>query len=98
MSRITESLRRDLAEVSWRDLRVHLQRDAIIVVAPELDLIETAVAVAEDDAGRVESWINTGRLGKPEAAQLDSWEQSPDRSFKMLIVQPFILIQAAVHA
>lgn len=49
MSEIRKSLKRDLAEVCWRELRVHLQRDAIIVVDDALDLIETAIAVADDD-------------------------------------------------
>ncbi|WP_321366144.1 DUF2288 domain-containing protein [uncultured Desulfuromusa sp.] len=98
MSGMAESLRRDLADVNWRELRIHLQRDAIIVVADELDLIAVGVAVAEDDKKSVESWIAANQLGKPNEQQLESWEQEPDKSFQMLIVQPFILIQSVSHA
>ncbi len=98
MSQIFESFKRDLAEVSWRELKIHLQRDAIIVVAADLDLIHVAVAVAEDDKSQVETWINANQLGKPTEKQLESWEKEPDTPFKMLIVQPFILVQGALDA
>ncbi|MFK5927478.1 MAG: DUF2288 domain-containing protein [Desulfuromusa sp.] len=93
MSRMVESFKRDLAEVNWRELRIHLQRDALIVVATELDLVEVGVAVADDDKVQVETWIAAEQLGKPTEKQLESWEQEPDTLFRMLIVQPFILVQ-----
>ncbi len=98
MSEIRKSLKRDLAEVCWRELRVHLQRDAIIVVDDALDLIETAIAVADDDKKMVEQWIDAGQLGKPSQQQLERWEAELDHSFQMLIVQPFILIQEGAGA
>ena len=93
MSGMVESFKRDLAEVNYRELKIHLQRDAIIVVAADLDLIEAAVAVADDDKTQVEAWIGANRLAKPTEDQLKMWEEKPDNLFKMLIVQPFILVQ-----
>ncbi|MBN1958323.1 MAG: DUF2288 family protein [Desulfuromonadales bacterium] len=98
MSAMRESFQRDLAEVEWRELRIHLQRDAIILVSSELDLIDVAVAVADDDKKRVEEWLDSALLGKPDAGQLASWESELSRPFRMLIVQPFILVQDVLHA
>jgi hypothetical protein len=98
MSEIIESFKRDLAEANWRELQIHLRRDAIIVVSSTLDLVETAVAVAADDKILIESWIASGQLVKPTENQLESWEAEQDKLFKMLIVQPFILIQEVAHA
>ncbi len=98
MTGVAESFRRDLADVSWRELRFHLQRDAIIVVADELDLIDVGVAVAEDNKKLVEKWIAASQLGKPNEQQLESWEREPETPFQMLIVQPFILIQSIHNA
>ncbi len=98
MSGMVESFKRDLAEVNWRELKIHLRRDAIIIVAAELDLIEVAVAVAEDDKIRVETWIAADQLVKPTMEQLESWEQEPDNRFQMLIVQPFILVRDIYNA
>lgn len=98
MTRVAESFRRDLADVNWRELRIHLQRDAIIIVADELDLIDVGVAVAEDNKNLVEKWIAANQLGKPNEQQLENWEREPDTSFQMLIVQPFILVQSCHNA
>jgi len=98
MAEMVESFKRDLAEVSWRELKIHLKRDAIIVVAAELDLIDVAVAVANDDKSLVEVWIGENQLGKPTEEQLKSWEEESEYRFKMLIVQPFILVQNVCDA
>jgi hypothetical protein len=98
MTNYTEQFTQDLAEVSWRDLRVHLQRDAIITIAAEVDLVEVATAVARDDKAQLEIWIAAGQVAKPSAAQLARWEQELDQPFRMLIVQPFILAQVVEHA
>lgn len=91
---IEERFESDLAEVRWRELRVHMRRDALVTVAPELDLLRVATAVAADDKSQVEGWIAAGQVAKPTASELKQWESSLDTAFLMLIVQPFILIQA----
>ena len=98
MSGMIESFKRDLAEVSWRELKIHLQRDAIIVVSTNLDLVTVGVAVADDDKNLVETWVSANQLGKPTEKQVESWEQEPDKRFQMLIVQPFILLQSVIDA
>ena len=98
MSGMVESFKRDLAEVTWRELRIHLQRDAIIIVSAELDLVAVGVAVADDEKKLVETWVASGQMGKPTEKQLESWEQEPDKRFQMLIVQPFILVQGVIDA
>lgn len=88
-----ERFERDLATVCWRELRIHLRRDAVVTVAASLDLIRVATAVVDDDATQVADWIADRRLGKPTADQLQQWEGDLQRPFRMLIVQPYILIQ-----
>lgn len=98
MSEKVESFKRDLAEVHWRELKIHLQRDAIITVAQALDIIDVAVAVADDDKEMVEGWIESEQLAKPTEEQLKGWEKTQEKPFRMLIVQPFILVQEVVDA
>ena len=98
MSEIVEQFQKDLAEVHWKDLRIHLQRDAIILVAAELDMIATATAVAADDKRQVAEWVAQKQLSKPNAEQVEAWEAQLEKPFRVLIVQPFILAQAVEHA
>lgn len=97
-SEIVEHFRKDLAEVCWRDLRIHLQRDALITLTEDKEMVEVATAIARDDKDRVQSWISAGNLAKPTREEIEAWEQNLEKPFRMLIVQPYILIQAVSHA
>ncbi len=88
-----EELARTLGEVFWSDLRAHAGRDALIVVAAGLDLLEVGEALAKNEAARVEAWIRAGQLGKPSAEELRLWPADPAARFESLIVSPFVLIR-----
>jgi hypothetical protein len=79
--------------IPWQVLRPHLERDALIVVQPFLDLTVAAQAVAADDASTVRLWVDEGALGKPSAAQVQRWDAEPATLFGFIIVQPYVLIQ-----
>lgn len=86
-------LREEIEEVQWHWLRPHLDRGALIVVDPALDLAETAARISADDTAAVGAWITAGRLAKPTPAKIAAWDAEPLRAFRMLIVQPYVLIQ-----
>ena len=89
----TENEPTRIEEVEWHWLRLHLERDAVIIVAPQLDLAEVAARIAADDAPTVSAWNAAGRLSKPSLEQIGAWNAEPARRFRMLIVQPYVLIQ-----
>ncbi|MGL5075379.1 MAG: DUF2288 domain-containing protein [Waterburya sp.] len=95
MSNLQEKLKKDVAEITWKDLQPHARRDAIIVVKEELELSEVAVAIAEDNTTSVQSWIGEQSIAKPTAQQLTEWNNEPEKSFTTLIVQPFVIVQEA---
>ncbi len=82
-----------IEEIEWSWLRRHLERDAVIIVAPALDLAAAAQRLAANDSGSVAAWIAAGQLSKPSAEQLAKWNAAPSQRFRMLIVQPYVLIQ-----
>ncbi len=88
-----ERLAANMGDVFWSDLRAHAARDALIVVADDLDMIEVGVAVASDDAGRVGAWIEARKLHKPSAEDLARWPKDPAALFESLVVAPFVLIR-----
>ena len=89
------ALQVDVAEWGW--LRPHGERGGLIVVSALLDLAEVGARVAADDVAAIESWIATGDLGKPTAAQREAWDAAPDRRFRTLVVSPYVLIQELVN-
>jgi hypothetical protein len=92
-----EALRIKLAErvgpVFFSDLKAHLERDAVIVIAPGVELLEVAVAVANDDAEHVQKWIGNGTMRKPSLAERANWPSDEGRKWLAVIVQPFVLVQ-----
>ncbi len=90
---LERELQASIGQVAWSDLRRHLVRDGIILVAPELALLEAAVKIAENDQARVAEWIGDGLLTKPNANQLEHWEKNLNLPFLSVVVHPFVLIQ-----
>ena len=95
MSGLREKLEQDVADISWKDLQPHAKRDAVIVIKEELNLPEVAVAIAEDNTASVQGWIGSQSLAKPTAEQLTDWNQTPEKQFSALIVQPFVVVKEA---
>jgi hypothetical protein len=93
MDDIRKKLQEELDTVDWRALRAEMRRDSLILVAPELDLVEVACSVARDRATKVAEWIVAGQLRKPAVEELAAWERLPEKPFRMLIVAPYVLIQ-----
>ena len=89
--------RDQLLQGFWHDLKQHLERDAIIVVDPDLDLHDVAVHVEQDRAAVIQDWISKKLIAKPSAEQIRSWNEMPTKEFSFLIVQPYVLIQERGH-
>jgi hypothetical protein len=93
---LAEATRRKLAEtlgpVSFSDIKAHLGRDAVFVVAPSLELVECGVAVAMDEVETVRMWIETGALRKPSREERQRWLDQGG-TFVAVVVQPFVLVQ-----
>ena len=95
MSDIKTQLQEQIAEVDWKDLIPHAQRDAIVIVHPQLDIIDVGCAIAEDNTSVVQNWISEQLLQKPTAEQLSKWNETPTQKFSTIIVQPFVLISVS---
>ncbi len=91
MRPMRDELLAKIGVVLWSDLRAHANRDALILVGGTLDLADAGVAVAQDDAPRVQRWIEEGLLTKPTAADLERWSIDSAARFDSLIVAPFVL-------
>lgn len=94
MSEIKNQLKQELADVEWRDLISHAQRDILIVVNASLDLLEVGLAIATDQVNIVQNLISQNLIHKPTPEQLSNWNSTPEKQFKTLIVQPFVLVQS----
>lgn len=88
-------LNAETGKLVWPELERHFARGVVIRVDPSLDLIDVAVAVAEDDKVKVEAWMNAGMVSHPSLEDAREWvERQPD--FWAVVVAPWVLVQEAV--
>lgn len=93
MQELKKTLETEQMEATWSALKPHAEREALILVAPELSLSDVGVALAHDDTPTVERWIAQGLVAKPSPPQIAAWDEGGLKFFWMLIVQPFVLVQ-----
>lgn len=87
-------LRAEIAVTDAASLLPHHRRGALFVLAPGLDLLDVAVAIAADDRARVGALIDAGGLRRPGLAELADWCVDAAQRFQFAIVQPYVVAQA----
>lgn len=90
---LKETLEESLDQAEWEWIAPHIERQSVVVVAQDLNLVEVGMKIAQDDAPTVQDWIKKDLLTRPSTTQIRNWEQNPGKRFSTLIVQPYVLIQ-----
>ncbi|MDZ8188863.1 MAG: DUF2288 domain-containing protein [Nostoc sp. ChiSLP02] len=98
MSDLRAELAESLDESEWEWLIPHVKRDAVILVALELNIVDVGVAIANDNTPSVQQWIDEQLITKPTTAQLGEWNNNTTKRFNTLIVQPYVLVQEIIAA
>ncbi|MBA1243810.1 DUF2288 domain-containing protein [Pseudomonas japonica] len=82
----------ETAKISWQELQPFFAKGALLWVAPELDLVAVAEAMAENDKGRVSAWLEAGTLEKlGERRAADLVERDPQ--LWAVVVSPWVVFQ-----
>lgn len=82
------------ARIPFRDLQRYFAGGHLVNVAPGLDLVRVAVALAEDDKTSFEAWIAAGRVGGVTDAQARNWLEV-NAELWAVVAQPWVLVQEA---
>ncbi|MGH1396928.1 MAG: DUF2288 domain-containing protein [Trichormus sp.] len=93
MSDLREELLETLDEAEWEWLIPHVQRDAVILVSQDLDLLDVGEAIANDNTSSVQQWIERQLITKPSVTQVGQWNSDRTKRFNTLILQPYVLVQ-----
>lgn len=93
MTKSREEIAATRDDAQWEWLRAHLERGALIRVSSELDLVDVALKVANDDAAAVQQWLASGEIRRPVPLEIEAWDTNRTLTFSMIIVSPYILFQ-----
>lgn len=82
----------ETGQITWSDLERHFARGVVIKVAAGMDLVDTALQVAENNTAAVQAWLADGRLAKADLPDAEDWHVRKPM-FWAVVVAPWVLIQ-----
>jgi hypothetical protein len=82
----------ETAAITWQELQPFFARGALLWVTPGMDLVEVAMAVAEDNGGQVGEWLQSAAISKVEARLAEDL-LARDPQLWAVVVAPWVLIQ-----
>lgn len=85
-------LNEQTGKLGWAEIEKHFARGVVITVSQDLDLIEVAVAIVEDNMTVMDTWMKETKVGNADAKDAMDWvKRQPE--FWAVVVTPWLLIQ-----
>ncbi len=88
----SEKLNLETGLIPWKQLQRFFASGQAIAVTNELDLVEVAHAISNDDKTLVESWLTQSKISKVSDQQAINWIKS-DIEVWAIVIKPWVLVQ-----
>ena len=82
----------ETAQMPWREMQRYFASGAAVFVSPELDLVEAAFQMSEDNAVLIGQWMTAGQMGRVTDEQAGDWWNT-DALLWAVVVSPWVLVQ-----
>lgn len=89
-------LNRETARIAWNELLRFFAAGTVIAISQDLDLIEVAIQISNDNKAQVEEWMLEKRVNKVSDTQAKDWLET-DATLWTVVVRPWILVQQATE-
>ena len=86
------SVNLETARIAWKELQRYFAKGVAISVSAELDLIEVAYQISEDNKAQVAQWLESGQIGRVSDEQALAWYEA-DADVWAVVVRPYVLVQ-----
>ena len=84
----------ETAEIPWLELQRYFAAGKVMHVSAELDLVDVAYAIEQDDIEQVQQWAVANQLGPVSDDQARDWVSS-ESSLWAVVIKPWVLVQEA---
>lgn len=84
----------ETAAIAWTELQRFFATGVVFNVATELDLVDVAVQISNDNRAAVEAWLNSGKLARVSDELALKWFEQ-NATVWSVVVKPWILVQEA---
>jgi hypothetical protein len=94
LAELRQKLGEEVDTLPWAEILKHNPKvvQNAVLISDALDFLDTAMALARDDSSFVENAIKKAQITRPHLAELSEWHENPP-VFRVLVVQPFVLLQ-----
>ncbi|MGH8436569.1 MAG: DUF2288 domain-containing protein [Pseudomonas sp.] len=82
----------ETAPISWQELQPFFARGALLWVDATMDLVEVALAVAQNEQAKVAAWLAAEHVSKVEERRAEDL-LARDPKLWAVVVAPWVLIQ-----
>lgn len=89
-----EKLNQETGRIAWKELQRFFAAGRVIVVAPELDLVEVAYQISMDNKADVAKWMEQSQLGRATDDQAREWIENNTELWSV-VVKPWVLVQSS---
>jgi len=87
----------ETAQMAWSEMQRYFASGAAIYVAPELDLVEAALQMSDDNTALVGLWMAAGQFGKVTDEQARLWLETAATHW-VVVISPWVLVQPVVKS
>lgn len=88
------SINLETSRIAWKELQRFFASGLAVAVSPDLDLVDVAFQISQDNKAQFEQWLLAGQVGKVSDEQALAWIEA-DADVWAVVVNPFVLVQHA---
>ena len=89
---VRAKVNQETSKIAWKELQRFFAAGMALAVAEDLDLVEVAFQVSEDNAAQIREWMTAGKFGKVSDEQAGIWF-GRDELVWAVVVSPWVLVQ-----
>ena len=89
---LREEIHSETSKIAWSELQRFFAAGKAIHVAVDLDLVEVALQLTNDNSTLVAEWMHNGKISAVSDQQARHWYDT-DASVWAVVVKPWVLVQ-----
>lgn len=89
---IKERFQQEMAPIAFVELQKHFAKGIIIHVANDVDMIEVAIKLQEDDTNAIQTWMDSEKIVRAHDEHAKKW-LSNNTQLMAVTAAPWVLVQ-----
>ena len=89
---LRDEIHSETSKIAWSELQRFFAAGKAGYVSPDLDLIEVALQLSNDNSDQVRQWMDKGKLAPVSDDQARYWIGT-DATVWAVVVKPWVLVQ-----